>query len=178
MHEEAAAAEEEKQNAKEKKAALAAEASRIARPAPKAQSSASPSAAPPPSGAPVSPNDADMYGAGGGGTCSATWASQQSREDPLDASGGLEYDATRPPRRLRPRSSGGFVHSRAQCPTWPHLAHLLRDLILVIVHLRGGAVRRGPFLENLFFGLKGAGPLSRGGPERFGGPRLPGRPDR
>ena len=119
---------------------------------------------------------ADTYGAGGGGAVSATWASQQSGEDPLDTSAWPEYAPTRPmpPRRLRPRSSGGLVHSRAQCPTWPHLAHLLRDLSFVIDHLRGGAVRRGFFPNWLFF--LGAFPACFA--SLRGGPRLLGRAPR
>ena len=65
------------------------------------------------------------------------------------------------------------MHSRAQCPICPHLAHLLRDFIFDIVHFFGGAVRRGPFLYFLIGPFEGG---LRGGPPRLdGGPRLLGR---
>ena len=73
-----------------------------------------------------------------------------------------------------PLASGRFLHVLAQCPTWPHLAHLLRDFSFSFDHFFGGAVRRGPFL-NFFLGPSGAAFL--GGPLRLGaGPRLLGRP--
>ena len=50
--------------------------------------------------------------------------------------------------RFRPRSSGGLVHSLAQCPTWPQRAHLLRDMIFFLDQRLGAEVRR--FLNLLF----------------------------
>ena len=46
--------------------------------------------------------------------------------------------------RIFPRSSGGFLQSRAQWPILPHLAHLDLDIRWDFVHFLGGAVRRLP----------------------------------
>ena len=53
------------------------------------------------------------------------------------------------PVLLLPRSSGGFVHSLAQWPTCPHLAHLVLAISAFLDHILGRAV---------LCGLGGGGP--------------------
>ena len=47
-----------------------------------------------------------------------------------------------PPKRRLPRSSGSLVHSLAQCPVLPHLAHLERLIRNLRDHFLGLAVFR------------------------------------
>ena len=44
------------------------------------------------------------------------------------------------PWRLLPLSSGGLVHVRAQCPTLPQRAHLVRLMSDVLLHILGRPV--------------------------------------